>query len=210
MDTASIAVTTANDAPVVDTGLQLNFTSITQDDTSNSGDLVSDLITGMISDVDLGAVEGIAITAADSINGSWEYSTDGGSTWLGVGAVSDSSARVLTATATDRLRFVPNAGFWGTVAVSIRGWDVTDGSTGGQAGVDASVHGGTTAFSSDTQTITLLVNDAPVLDNSGSPTLTSIAEDDATNAGDTVSSIVGALDLRYKQWRSDGRCGNQP
>ena len=33
-----------------------------------------------ITDVDIGAVEGIAITFVDNSNGTWEYSTDGGST----------------------------------------------------------------------------------------------------------------------------------
>ena len=53
-----------------------------------------------------GAVEGIAVTALVSGNGTWEYSTDGGGSWNDVGAVSNASALLLRAN--DRLRFVPD------------------------------------------------------------------------------------------------------
>ena len=43
---------------------QLNFTTITEDQTANSGDAVSAL--AVIYDVDLGAVQGIAVSATDS------------------------------------------------------------------------------------------------------------------------------------------------
>ena len=112
-ETASITTTAVNDAPVLNAVASPTFTAILQDDTTNTGDLVSDMIASaavdLITDVDNGAVEGIAITGIDSANGTWQFSTDGGSTWTDIGAVSDSSARVLTATATDRIRFVPNA-----------------------------------------------------------------------------------------------------
>ncbi len=190
-ESAGITATAVNDAPVLNTGAQLTLTPILQDDTTNSGDLVSTIVGSSITDVDLGAVEGIAITSTDEANGTWQYSTDSGATWQDVGAVSDNSARVLTATAQDRLRFVPNAGFWGTVTVGFRAWDTTDSTPTGTPGVDTTSNGGTTAFSSGQQTATLLVNDAPVLDNSGTPTLTTITEDETSTAGELVSTIVG-------------------
>ncbi len=190
-DTASITATAVNDAPVLNTGQQLTLTPVMQDDTTNSGDLVSTIVGSSITDVDLGSVEGIAITSTDEANGTWQYSTDSGATWQDVGAVSDNSARVLTATAQDRLRFVPNAGFWGTVTVGFRAWDTTDSTPTGTPGVDTTSNGGTTTFSSNQQTATLLINDAPVLDNSGAPTLPTITEDETSNSGELVSAIVG-------------------
>src|SRR5439155_1052026 len=73
--TSSITVTAVNDAPVL-SGAN-NFTTITEDQTGNSGDLVSTLIAGQVSDVDSGAVSGIAVTGLNSSTGAWEYSIDG-------------------------------------------------------------------------------------------------------------------------------------
>ncbi len=47
----------------------------------------------------------------------------------------------------------------------------------------------------DTATATITVqgeNDAPVLDNTGNMTLTTITEDQTTNAGQTVASIIAS------------------
>src|SRR5205807_23782 len=52
--TANITVTSVNDAPVL-TGAN-NFTTITEDQSGNGGDLVAALIAGKVSDVDTGAV----------------------------------------------------------------------------------------------------------------------------------------------------------
>src|SRR4030095_15878725 len=99
-------------------------------------------------------------------NGTWHYSIDGGTSWNALGAVSDSSARLLASNA--RLYFQPNADFNGTIAnaISFRAWDRTSGANGAFA--DASSNGGTTAFSSatDVADITIAaVNDAPILAN---------------------------------------------
>jgi hypothetical protein len=126
-----------------------------------------------VTDPDGGAT-GIAITAADGTNGTWWTSTDNGSTWQALGSVSDASARLLAADAGTRLYFRPNAHFNGTLATAItfRAWDLSSGSNGGTA--DTSVNGGSTAFSSATDTASLVVtavNDAPVLTISGAATV---------------------------------------
>ena len=55
----------------------------------------------------MGAVEGMAVTGVDNTNGAWEYSLDGGTTWLTFGGgLSDSSATLLLPT--DLVRFVPD------------------------------------------------------------------------------------------------------
>ena len=48
-----------------------------------------------VTDVDSGALLGIAITATDSGNGSWFYSLDNGTIWNGLGALTGASARLL-------------------------------------------------------------------------------------------------------------------
>src|SRR5262249_59812885 len=88
--TSNITVTAVNDAPVL-TGANA-FSTLTEDQTNNSGDLVSTLVSGQVSDVDAGAVNGIAVTGLTSGTGTWQYSTDNGSTWTSVGSVNDSSA----------------------------------------------------------------------------------------------------------------------
>jgi hypothetical protein len=101
----------------------------------------------LFGDVDSSALQGIAITAADTSHGLWQYSLDGGTSWSALGAVSESAARLLAADATTRIRFVPTGGFSGLVAsgLTFRAWDRTQGTNGGT--YDASNHGGATAFS---------------------------------------------------------------
>src|SRR5690606_30981822 len=100
-----------------------------------------------VTDNDSGALLGIAVTAADTANGVWWYSTDNGATWNALGAVSNNNARLLAADAGTRPYFQPNANYSGTMAAALtfRAWDRTAGTNGGLA--DTSVNGGTTAFS---------------------------------------------------------------
>src|SRR6185503_4967897 len=91
-ETASITVTPVNDAPVLDNSGNMSLTAIAEDDTVNAGTLVTDIIASAggdrITDVDAGAVEGIAVTAADTANGSWQFSTNNGTSWTALGSVS--------------------------------------------------------------------------------------------------------------------------
>src|SRR5439155_23524037 len=117
-----------------------------------------------VTDVDSGALLGIAVTAADTVNGSWFYSINGGTTWNALGTVSEASARLLAADGDNRLYFQPNANFNGTIAsaITFRAWDQTSGVDGNLA--NTSANGGTTAFSTATDTASLTinaVNDAP-------------------------------------------------
>jgi hypothetical protein len=151
-----------NTAPVL-TGAD-PLASIAEDASGNSGTSVSSLIAGHMTDADAGAVAGIAVTAVDGTNGTWQYSTDAGANWSNFGAPTDASARLLAADANTYVRFVPNPDWSGTVAAGLtfRGWDRTAGIAGDTA--DASANGGNTAFSaaSATSGITVIaVNDAP-------------------------------------------------
>jgi hypothetical protein len=183
--TSTITVTSVNDAPVL-SGAN-NFTTISEDQTTNSGNLVSTLITGKVTDVDTGAVQGIAVTALNSSTGTWQYSLDNGTTWNALGAVSNTSALLLRST--DTLRFVPDGKNGTTASLTFRAWDQTSGTAGSK--VSTTTNGGTTAFSTATATSTITVtslNDAPVL--SGANNFTTITEDQSTNAGNLVSTLI--------------------
>src|SRR5205085_12609298 len=124
--TSNIAVTAVNDAPVL-TGAN-NFTTISEDQTANGGDLVATLLSGQVTDVDSGAVQGIALTGLNNSSGAWQYSTDNGSTWTSVGSVSNSSALLLRSS--DKLRFVPDGLNADAASVTFRAWDQTGGAVG--------------------------------------------------------------------------------
>ncbi|MCP5092909.1 MAG: hypothetical protein GY949_18505, partial [Gammaproteobacteria bacterium] len=139
-----ITVVALNDAPVL-SGSN-NLTDITEDAFTNSGTLVSALIAGHITDVDSGASEGIAVTGVDNSNGTWEYSINGGTNWNTLGSPSDMNARLLADDASTRVRFVPNADYFGTVAggITFRAWDQTAGNNGDEvnlSGTDSASDG---------------------------------------------------------------------
>ncbi|MDH5191905.1 MAG: DUF4347 domain-containing protein, partial [Gammaproteobacteria bacterium] len=189
IDDLVVTYSTGNAAPVLDNSGSPTLTGITEDDTTNSGTLISTIVGSTITDSD-GDPEGIAVTGLTSGNGTWEYKIGAGA-WTAVGTVNATSSLLLAAT--DSLRFVPDGNNSDSATITYRAWDQTSGAAGSK--VDTSSNGGTTAFSTaeDTASITVTaVNDAPVLDNSGSPTLTTITEDDTNNSGDLVSAIVGA------------------
>ena len=136
----------ANTAPVLDASKSPALTTINEDPgapVGAVGTLVSQLVdfaapagqVDNVTDPDAGALLGIAITAADTTNGSWLYSINGGTSWNALGAVSDASARLLAADANTRIYFQPNANYNGTLAnaITFRAWDQTSGVNGGTA-----------------------------------------------------------------------------
>ncbi len=187
-----------NDAPVLDNSGAPTFTTVTEDDTANSGDLVSAIVGASITDVDALAVEGIAVTALNSSNGTWQYNT--GSGWTDVGVVSDANALLLRSS--DSLRFVPDTLTADSASVTYRAWDRTSGAAGTKVNVGAG--GGSSAFSTlaDTAAITVTrVNDAPV----GVPTITGTVTEDHVLTADTsgISDDDGLGAFSY-QWLRGG------
>jgi hypothetical protein len=164
----ALALYSSNTAPVLDANAAPALALVTEDDPNPAGTTVAALLaTGAggdpISDADALGFEGIAVTALDAANGTWQFSITGGASWTDFGAVGNTSAVLLDASA--RIRFVPHANFNGTVSLTFRAWDGYSGANG-QAGVDTSENGGTSAFSSAVETATLTVtpvNDDPVL-----------------------------------------------
>ena len=141
-----------------------------------------------VTDPDLAAVTGIAITGSNATNGAWFYSTNNGNTWNPLGSPSDANARLLAADPNTRIYFQPNPGFTGVIAngITFRAWDLTSGANGGTA--DASANGDPTAFSLATDTASITVqNSAPVLDISGTPRMIPVA----TNTTDPQPTQIG-------------------
>lgn len=169
--TVSITITGVNDAPLLDMSGDPTLTEITEDDLNNNGDAVGNLIDGSITDVDSGALQGIAVIvpAVNGIphvtdGGTWQYSIDAAQTWQDVGSVSLSNALLLRPD--DLLRFVPDGKNGATATVSYRGWDQTTGAAGTKVDTDLTA-GGSSAFSSgiDRAEITVTdVNDEPTFD----------------------------------------------
>ncbi|MCE5983706.1 DUF4347 domain-containing protein [Pseudomonas sp. LF19] len=207
---ATLSVTALNDAPVL-TPAAPSLTPLSDGAINNAGQTVASVVGASISDVDSGALQGIAITGLTSGNGTWQYSLDG-STWNAIGSVAANSALLLRAT--DKVRFVPDGANGTTATLTYRAWDQS-GLTAGQQGtkVDTALSGGTGAFSvaSDTASVTVTaVNDAPQVTTSGGTTafsegnnvvstpvvidsgLTLADSDNATLASATVS-ITGNL-----------------
>jgi hypothetical protein len=138
------------------------MTSITENDVANTGMAVAAIVGATVTDVDAGALQGVAVFTNVTGNGTWQYSTNAGVSWVGMGAVSTNAALLLRSQ--DRVRFLPN-GFNGTIAsFGYYAWDQTSGSVASKAPVAS--RGGSTAYSvaSDTDAITVTsANDAPVL-----------------------------------------------
>ncbi len=165
-DNNDIYGTIINTAPVLaDTVVTLN--SVPEDapaPTGAVGTLISSLaaIGTNITDPDTGALAGIAITAADTTNGSWFYTIDGGTTWTALGTVSDTNARLLAADANTRIYFQPTiADYNGTLtnAITFRAWDQIVGTNGSTA--NSSINIGVSTLT-DTADITVTaVNDIP-------------------------------------------------
>ena len=153
-----------------------NLTPILQTDTNNQGVLISELLGTHFETFGL-PKRGVAIVGVDNSKGNWEVSTNGGSTWWSVDSPSETTATLLHADASTRIRFVPGLNFFGitpdtegTAGVTLRGWnrltdqgnrtqlfDITNPSVAGQ-------------FSSDSRTATVTVtkvNQTPFLTELG-------------------------------------------
>ena len=126
-DIFNIVVGNTNDAPVLNAGATPVLTAENEDagaPVGAVGTLVSSLVNltppagGLdnVTDADSGALTGIALTATNTTNGTWFYSTNNGANWTAVGAVTDNSALLLAADANTRLYFQPNANFNGTIS----------------------------------------------------------------------------------------------
>jgi len=184
----SVDFTSINHAPVLSTSGPLSLPATAENHTSKAVTFAT-LAGADISDVDPGALQGVAIVGADG-GGTWQYSTNGGVTWLALGNVAETSARLLRSG--DRIRFHPAANWNGTADITFHAWDQTSGSVGALTDLTATGTGGSTAFSTATATASLIVtpvNHAPVLHASAISSLPSGTTD---AAGFLVSDLLGS------------------
>ena len=165
----SSAVDAVNSAPVL-TDNAVALTAINEDDTASTGTKVSDMLSGRASDADTSNNLGIAVTFADSTNGTWQYYS-GGSWWPlspKEDPVSETSAMLLNKDT--MIAFRPGADYNGTATIKFKVWDGTTGSHAERANV-STASGGSSAFSLETGIATITVNsvnDAPqILKKSG-------------------------------------------
>jgi|GEM_PF-739635 len=207
LGTVNVDITAVNDAPVLDNAQSPTLTAIDEDagdddgsgadgdddatsNANNTGDTVASIVVdSSITDADGGATESIAVTAVDNTNGTWQFSTDSGTSWTSINSGTTSDSNALLLDSTDMLRFVPGADYSGSSTIMFRAWDQTSGSAG--TFVDASSNGGSTAFSSASDTVSVTVNsvnDAPVFSGlDGTPTFTEDGSVVAFDADVTIS-----------------------
>jgi hypothetical protein len=170
-DTAQVTVTIAgsNDAPTLDAA---TLASVSENDSDPSGTSVGVLFADKFHDVDHGAsLKAIAVTAdnATETQGVWQYEVAGSDQWVDIGAVSDTSALVLSP---DTLvRFVPVEGFSGmpgTLGVHALDDTYTGAvTTASPALIDITSAGGSTPVSAQAASISTEVRDTaggPVID----------------------------------------------
>jgi uncharacterized delta-60 repeat protein len=164
----TVSVTNTNDAAVLNASASPTLGIVLEGATNPSGVSVASLVVdGSITDTDGSAVEAIAITGLNASLGTWQYSLNGGTSWLTIDANlinNNTNELALLLGPTAQLRMIPFGDVNGSVSdgITFRAWDQTSGSEGQYAVISAT--GGTSAFStaSDTASITVTaVNDAP-------------------------------------------------
>jgi VCBS repeat-containing protein len=197
--TLSFAVTGKNDAPVL-VSTTATLSPITEDAIDNGGQAVSTFLNS--SDVDSGALSGIAIRGLTSSTGTWQYSLDGGANWSNVGTVSNSSSLLLRST--DFIRFVPDGIQSTTASFTYRAWDQSTGTAGAKASSSSS--GGENAYSTAIGTASIVVaavNDPPVAGDDSATTAfnTAVLLDVLSNDHDADG---GTLAITESQQASNG------
>ena len=138
-----------NDAPVLNAAANPAFGAVSGLAGSTSQSTVASLIGAGVTDVDAGAQTGMAIYSVTKSTGYvWEYSTDGGSSWLSLNSSSPLAARLLRGTDLIRIRVTAAVTSPITARLAFRAWDQTQGSAGGVGNISSiSLLGGRTAFS---------------------------------------------------------------
>lgn len=220
-DTTTLNVTPVNDAPSLNTGVSPALSGINEDsgdddgsgadgddDVSNNANnagtsIATIVVDGSITDVDAAAAEAIAVTNVDNTNGVWQYSSDNGTSWnnfsgtTGSAVDISSSARLLDGTlgggTTQLIRFVPNLNYSGTDTFAFKAWDKSSGSAGGTADTT----GGSTAFSSSSDTASVVVsavNDVPTLGNLSSDSINFIQGQSAKLVDQSSNASVNDID----------------
>lgn len=190
---AQVVATGINDAPTLTNGATVALTG-TDENTASGATLVSAILTGAgYADPDPGTLSGIAVTATSG-NGNWQFSVDGGANWTNFGTVSGGSALLLGSDA--QVRFAPDGILGGAAGFTFRAWDQTSGTASATSDprfADTSTNGGTTAFSTQTASVSMPVTDIndplTVAATGTNPTFTEGGAAVALFSGVTISTV---------------------
>ena len=198
----TVTVNPVNDAPTANTGT-VTLPAETED-TDGTSNTIGALFGGTFADArdevpggsTADSFAGVAITTNGSVPGQgvWQYSTDGGTTWVNIPPVTVTTAFIISTT--DQIRFNPADDFHGTPgSLAVRLVDDSSGpvTTGTTVNVSGANSGGTTPYSNASNAVTLgttvaNVNDRPV---GADTTLINTAEDTISPPGDTVVNLFG-------------------
>ena len=138
---------------VLQSGGVVSLTPVRADSSgaNNLGNPVFALVGGFLANPSTSSPLGVAVIGANNTHGNWQYSTNRGESWTNFGDVSPTSAVTLSAEPTNRVRFVSNAEFSGTInpGLTLRAWDRSAGPASGTRDVDASKGGGDLPFSNE-------------------------------------------------------------
>ncbi|WP_295449369.1 cadherin-like domain-containing protein, partial [uncultured Thiodictyon sp.] len=208
--TVAITVTPVNDRPTADNASAIGI-AVTEDTTTSGATFIGLLNARYTDSIDNQSAAGggntetaltyVAITgnAAVAGQGTWEFSLDGGSSWIPVptsGLLSDTNAILISANA--QLHFVPAANFQGTPgSLTVRVADnsqtlVTSTNAADLKNLGAMPATGSWAQNPLTLTAAVAnVNDAPTITVGGAQPLGPVLEDVLTNSGATVNSLFG-------------------
>lgn len=202
--TVQISVTNVNDAPVLSG--TYSFSGLNATNGTFAPISVDSLVANFtVTDADLSnstaqSVTGIAIIAANTTIGTWQYSIDNQATWSSMTSISASSAVHLDRT--DFIKFVPSTTTSnGTTSIQLRAWDKTNmGSLTNRIG-NASAGGSTTAYSTNTPTLTCQVVSATSAPRSITQSLTG----SSLSLTWTAPSNLGGLTITgYNVYKNDG------
>lgn len=207
--TATVKVVEKNRPPDLDPDGDMTLTPIDEDvdNALNDGTTIFDLIASAggdrITDTNTfpAPLEGIAVLSVDDTNGTWQYTLDGGASWLDIqndalsgdlGLLLRAESAAGTEDTLTRVRFVPDAN-WNSnrgsdPALTFRAWDQT-GDTEGQNGAIVDTVAGwdeRTPFSDETESASITVNpiaDAPTAVVVDGGNVVSIHEHNSTGLG---------------------------
>ncbi len=191
--TASVPVNFVNHAPTWLTSV-VSLAAV-QPGITPEGSTVGNVFGAYFNDADGNSVGVAVVGVAGTTGGSWQYSTDG-TNWTGFGTTKatfgvPSTSNALLLSASDQIRFVPNASFAGTATLQAYAWDGTQGTTavfGATKGFKITATGGASGFNTMLLTVSCLVNDAPTLGAATGPTLPTAIEGVPSTV--TVSTLI--------------------
>ncbi len=202
------------------TSIAPKLTTIPSDINSgaNQGQLVSSLASS-VNNPDGSPDKGIAITQVNNTGGTWQYSTDNGTNWTSLNQALTEIDRqygfslpavkadfkpafLLAADSKNRIRFVPDAGFSGTVnnGLVYNGWNQRTAGNGLTINIDSTNRTNTTrvnlgpllnSLSTNADNLSIKVNKAPSLDPALVNIVGNIPVDPAINPGTLIGDILG-------------------